>query len=364
MKGFGTLLLTLALAPAIAPRQFPPIGVIDFYGLRRTTLAQARQALAITEGDEPTPERLDAARARLEAISGVASAHLAPTCCEQGKSILYVGLQEEGAPGFAYRAAPRGAAALPPAVLRAARDLEAAVEEAVLAGDAGEDDSRGHALFNNPKARAIQETFPAFAARNAPLLREVLHTSADAGQRAVAAEVLAYAPDKRAVVGDLEEALRDPDEGVRNNATRALAVIAGFAAREPARKIRVSAEPFVGMLNSVVWTDRNKAGRALLVLTAGRDPKILARLREEALPSLVEMARWKSPGHAQVAFIVLGRVAGIPEPEIFAAWERGEREKVIAAVRAPGVGSYSNPQKESGGGAEEVAERYGSYEAE
>jgi hypothetical protein len=335
MQVLGGLLVVLALSPAVVPRQYPPIGIVDLYGLRRTTPARVRQALGVKEGDAISRAQIDAARARLEAIPGVAAAHVEVTCCEQGKSILYVGVREEGAPSFEYRPAPRGAAKLPAEILGAARELETAIEQAVLAGDSGEDQSQGHSLSINAKARAIQEKFPGFAARYESLLREVLHTSADPEQRAVAAQVLAYTSDKRKVVGDLQEALQDPDDGVRNNATRALSLIAAFAAREPGRGIKVSPDAFVRMLNSVVWTDRNKAGLALLALTADRDPKTLARLRAEALPSLAEMARWKSPGHAQPAFVMLGRIAGLPEAEIFAAWERGDREKVIAAAEAP-----------------------------
>jgi hypothetical protein len=33
------------------------------------------------------------------------------------------------------------------------------------------------------------------------------------------------------------------------------------------------------------------------------------------------------------AFVLLGRVAGMPEPEIQTAWTRGDRETVIAAAK-------------------------------
>jgi hypothetical protein len=31
--------------------------------------------------------------------------------------------------------------------------------------------------------------------------------------------------------------------------------------------------------------------------------------------------------------VMLGRIAGIPDPEIYAMFERGERDKIIAAAR-------------------------------
>ena len=67
------------------------------------------------------------------------------------------------------------------------------------------------------------------------------------------------------------------------------------------------------MLSSGSWTDRNKATFVLLGLTKSRDPKLLSQIRSEALVSLLEMARWRSSGHAHDARILLARIAGIEE---------------------------------------------------
>ena len=61
-------------------------------------------------------------------------------------------------------------------------------------------------------------------------------------------------------------------------------------------------------------------------------PALLAQLRDRALTSLVEMARWKSRGHAAAGFFILGRIAGLPEQEIFEAWEKNDREAIINAA--------------------------------
>jgi hypothetical protein len=57
-------------------------------------------------------------------------------------------------------------------------------------------------------------------------------------------------------------------------------------------------------------------------LTASRPPGVLAHLRQSALGSLLEMARWKTPAHARPAFRILGRVAGMSDEEIEAAWDK------------------------------------------
>jgi len=188
--------------------------------------------------------------------------------------------------------------------------------------------------MHDPAARAIQERFIEDATAHRMLLSRVLRESSDAAHRATAAEVLAYAPDKRAIVDDLVHAMTDPAESVRNNAMRALWILAGFAARS-AQRLRIPYEPLVDLLNSPVWTDRNKASLALVSLSEGRDPALLRVLRARALPALVEMANWKSDGHARAAFFLLGRVGGLDEPAIDAAWQRRDRAKVIEAAQRP-----------------------------
>jgi hypothetical protein len=47
---------------------------------------------------------------------------------------------------------------------------------------------------------------------------------------------------------------------------------------------------------------------ALEQLSEKRDPRLLAQLRRQALAPLMEMARWKSAGHAEPARKILGRL--------------------------------------------------------
>ena len=67
------------------------------------------------------------------------------------------------------------------------------------------------------------------------------------------------------------------------------------------------------MLNSVAFTDRNKGLSIVSSLTESRDPQLLSELQDRALPSLIEMCRWKSDGHAYHACRILERIAGLPE---------------------------------------------------
>jgi hypothetical protein len=321
-----------ATAPRPEARPSDCIGILDFYGLRTVAEAQVRKALALKEGDrapQSAAEKTEAVR-RLEKVPDVEHARLARVCCdERGRSILYVGIAEKGSPRFTYHPAPTGRASLPPEMVLTSHRFEEALGEAVQKGDAGEDDSQGHSLATNSRLRSLQEQCIAYAASRLNTVRHVLRTAADAEQRQIAAWIIGYAPHKREVVDDLLYAVNDPDEGVRNDATRSLMAIAALAQRHPEAGIRIDAAPFIAMLNSVVWSDRNKAAAVLISLTAGRSARVLNPLRQRALPALVEMARWKSPGHAQGAFILLGRIVGLDEQKIWDAWARGARESVI-----------------------------------
>jgi len=173
------------------------------------------------------------------------------------------------------------------------------------------------------------------AERQLSALRDVLRNSSDDEQRAMAAYIIGYAPRKRDVVDDLELAIQDPSDGVRSNAIRALTAISILAAKDPSLNIHISGTWFIEMLNSVVWADRNKAVAVLLNLTDSRPESVLNQIRERGLPSLAEMARWKSLTHAVGPFTLLGRVAGLSEREIQDSWSGGRREAVIAKALRP-----------------------------
>lgn len=318
--------LLVIASPALA--QSREIGIIDFYGARTVPVARLQTALGIRPGDSVTPA-LDQAVERLQAVPGVQHAAIDAVCCEEGKTTLYVGIEETGTPAMTFDPAPTGDILLPAEILQAAEAFEAAFAEAMKAGDFGEDDSQGYALMHFPAARAAQERFAHLAAHHRAALAAVLHRSANQEHRAIAAQILAYAPANQSLVVDLVGATRDPYSTVRNNAVRALSIIAGFGRQHPERGIAVPPEPLVDLLNSLVWTDRNKSSMALMQISEGRDPALLAVLKAKALPSLVEMARWRVPGHALAPFFILARIAGIPDSEIFPAWEGGRREEIL-----------------------------------
>jgi len=332
--GLRQILAWLAAAVAAAG-QTPQIGIIDVFGLKKVPAAKVRAALGVKPGDRIPPSKGDLEE-RLEAIPGVVRANVEAACCEDGKAILYVGIEEKGATAFELRDPPNEPLGLPPALHHAYHHFVEALGQAVRKGEIREDLSKGHSLIENAEARQIQELFVELAEKHLAELRRVLRSSVDEEARAIAAYLIGYAPDKASVVADLQYAMRDPDPTVRANAMRALIAVATYAQLNPEAEIRVQFTWFVEMLNSIYWTDRHGAAVALATFTEKRDPALLAHLRERAAASLIEMARWRHLPHALPAFILVGRMAGVEEKDIQDAWNRGDRESVISKLRATG----------------------------
>jgi len=319
-----------SLAPTL-----PTVGVIDFYGLNKVTRDRIQRTLGFKEGDPFPPSKANVEE-RLDEIPGVVESHLEAVCCDEGKIVLYVGIEERGAVHFDLREAPEGEMTLPPDITALYRRYFDAFEDAVRHGSTDEDLTHGHSLMADPLVREIQLQFPALTEAHLGELRNVLRNSGDEEQRAIAAFLIGYAPRKDQVAEDLQFALRDADPGVRANTARAIVALAVYARLNPDSGIKLEPTWFIEMLNSLSWSDRERALKALQILTDNRDATMLGQLHNRALPALVEMSRWKTLEHALPAFLLTGRVAGLSEQQIQDAWTRGDRESVIAAALGNG----------------------------
>jgi hypothetical protein len=313
------------------PAQTLRIGVLDFYGLHKVSESQVRKALGAREGDALPPSKGNA-EDRIAKLAGVVDSHLEAVCCDGSQMILYVGIEERGAPHFELRPAPTGDVHLPEEIAEVYRQFLDKYQAAGRRGVGDEDLTQGHSLLADPSTRAVQEMFPNLADQHLAELRSVLRNAADETERAAAAYVIGYATKKSAIVDDLQFALKDPDVGVRDNAGRNLMALSVLQRLHPDSGIKIAPTWFIEMLNSLSWSDRDRALRALEVLTESRDASALDQLRTRALDSLLEMARWKVLNHALPACILLGRIAGLPEQEIQDDWSRGERQIIIAAA--------------------------------
>lgn len=306
-------------AAAQAEERPARIGLIDFYGSGGIDVDKVRATLPIHEGETfDTLAALYAMRPQVEEsvqrITNRPVTDVAIVSPGEDVWLVYIGLGGGLAKSFPYNPAPRGAARLPAAALEIYRQVDSAFLSAMQRGASGEDVSKGYSLSSvDADLRASQLAMHEYAARHEAVLRSVLRSSADAEHRQIAAQLLGYAKQSERQIAELVRASRDPDDLVRNNATRALSVLASSSPRVAAR---IPPARFIELLNSGHWSDRDKAGSLLVELSEQRPPKLLAALRAQALQSLLEMARWRAPGHAYYARVMLGRMAGIEETRL------------------------------------------------
>ncbi len=308
--------------------------MIDFHGRSRVSEDVVRKTLGFKEG-EPLPRSKGDIEEALEEVKDVVSARMEAVCCEDGKAILYVGVEERGGPHFDYRTPPVGEVRLSEEIHLQYGAFLGAVQKAIRNGPLQEHFAEGHSLMEDAEAYAHQLRFVELARDHLALLRDVLRESGSEEHRAIAAYIIGYAPKKKDVVSDLQAALRDPDDTVRNNAMRALGAIAVLAIRDPARDIQVAPTWFIEALDSLIWQDKMTAAATLVTLTESRPPRVLEHLKERAVPSLATMARWKHLPHALPAFILIGRIHGIAEPEIQKAWSEGGRDAFLDGLLRP-----------------------------
>src|SRR6185369_6672228 len=310
------------------------IGSIDYYGYAGLNLDQIRSAQPLHVGDPfPGPaETFEKITKAVTSVLGRPPTDIDPVCCNrEGNYTFFIGLPGASVKETKLNPVPNGKLQLPPEVVQLYNETLEAWSASVLGGNAREDRSKGYALSTtDSRLRAKQEAMREYATKHEELIRDVLETSSEAQQRLVAAYFLGYANQSKTQIAALVRASHDANDVVRNNATRALGVLAESSPKVAAQ---IPATPFIEMLNSGSWSDRNKGGWVLESLTKTRDPKLLAQLRSEALTSLIEMSRWHSSGHAYTPRILLGRIAGIEEQRLTKLAGADAAEEIISAVR-------------------------------
>lgn len=338
MKRLLPLVLVSLISAAFAQSGQLRIGEIEFFGYDGFDLGKVRAVLpvhegdAITESDEAVRGAINRIKEAVRHATGREPTDVQTVCCdERNQWMLFIGLKGKSVKNISYNPLPKSAIYLSPEALALYDEMIAVLMRAVQSGAAEEDDSRGYALSANPALRSEQLAARNYALSHERLILRVLESSSEARQRIAAAYFMGYARQSSQQIAALVRASRDSEEDVRNNAVRALWVLAKSSRATAAR---IPAEPFIEMLNSGMWADRNKAGLLLETLSVSRDQCLLARLRSSALESLLEMARWRDAGHAYAARILLGRVAGIEEARLQQLVQNSQTDEIISAVRA------------------------------
>ncbi|MBS1557013.1 MAG: HEAT repeat domain-containing protein [Bacteroidetes bacterium] len=328
------LLLLLRLDHVLS--QTIQVGIIDYYGPRPAN-AIFDDCLPFKVNDTisfltDSISYVNARREILECIleeQSIKQADITFICCDaiEGKWMAFIGTSDEPKTHNNENSKTMDLR-LPVELTKSYDSLSNLLLDGIQSGESSEDDSEGHALFSYPPCRKIQRRFIVYAANYLETLRNVIKSSMHSRERAAAATIIAYYHDKRDIVNDLLTAVKDEDEGVRNDAIRALGIILKYAQERPNLKISIQPDPFISLMNSISWTDRNKSVGILLTMSEQRDKTFLQQVKKEILKSIVDMAKWKSEGHALAGYIILGRIAGWTDIDIHES-SKGDRSKMI-----------------------------------
>ncbi len=312
------LLLLISIAPALSEQPDMentsfPIAQINYYGYAGVNVDLVRAKLPLRVGDKLTLATFnrDATEAAIARLIGHRPTDIAVVCCSEAKGLfVYIGLGGSSSRPMPVAPAPNGADHLDETAVRLYGQEMNALQSAVSAGNAGEDDSNGYALSNDPALRRIDLSILDYAATRETELIRVLRNAADPHQRQIAAAFLGYVPRSTTQIDALAGAVSDPDDEVRNNAVRALSVLSAARSAAP---LSIDPQPFVALLFSGKWTDRNKASMLLLRLTERRNSTLLESLRRQAVQPLIEGASWRGdPGHSTAFLVVLSRCLMVP----------------------------------------------------
>jgi HEAT repeats len=337
MRQILALTVSVCSAAFCGGAQMPRTGELDFYGLHKVTSAEILAATGIQTGGPLPPSKGDLEE-KIEQMPGIVQARVTAVCCEGDRAALFIGIEERGAPHTAFRSEPSGEASLPQDLLDRYQQFLNAVTRAAAHGNTTEDLTAGHSRMDDPAARAFQAGFVEFATAHFDVLRNALHNGSDADTRAAAAAIIGYGSKTQAVVDELQFALGDPEPAVRSNAMRALGALIVYEQRNPAG-LKIQPTWFVELLHSVELGDREQSSKALALLTdssapAGMRQSGLGLLRERALPDLAEMARWPTLRYALPPFLLMGRIAGLPDSETQDRWAKNDRNTVIEKALA------------------------------
>ena len=314
------------------------IGVVNYFGYSGIDLAKIRSQVPLRPGDTITHATFSKAptNAVVERLTGHQTTDLNITCCDDKRQLLiYIGLAGASSHPSSPNSPPDEAVRLEPAALDLYDQGTAALEHAVSSGDTGEDDSKGYMVSNDPALHKINLAMRAYATNRETEFIHVLERAAEPRQRQVAAELLGYVPRSSRQIDALAKASNDSDDNTRNNAVRALSVLSSARDAEP---LHINPTPFIRLLFSGKWTDRNKASLFLSHLTDQRDSALLAALRKRALPPLIEGASWsEDPGHSIPFLVILGRIGGIKDDKLMQLIGAHDIQVIIHSAQDSGL---------------------------
>jgi hypothetical protein len=323
--------LFLAAACCVAQPLRRPIAAIELYGTADVDYIRLRAAFPFRVGDifELKAATFQDRAPDLQKLIGNSRISVAPVFIPDLNGwVFYVDVEPPDTSPALWNPAPTEAEKLPERIVHL---YEHAMDRYINGGiHAGDETTNGYSLSKDPIMRSDELKLIGYARAHAKRVYSVLKRSASPRDRIAAAWIAGYAPKGSDQLTALLHSVMDSDSTVRNNAIRVLAVL---ASHDAGIARRIPPDPFIPMLHSLTWSDRNKAMFLLDPVTAARDPHTMESLRLQAIEPLRQMSRWTYWDHASMALVLLGRIADIPEARL---------QRLLQARDAAAILSRSN----------------------
>ena len=222
-------------------------------------------------------------------------------------------------------AAPTGDVPEPEGLFAAWRDYQALLRQ--LRGEGavpeyGDGHDSCHALvchggFAHPRLAPLEQRFLDDVPRNADTLVRVLREDKDAGKRFSSLMLLPYVSSREWLVRSVLPSVKDPDDGVRNEALRMLGELQNGQPR-----VLVPLDPLLEALWFPLTSDRNKAGWALVRLLQTEGNVHRQHILERSGAALLTMLGMNSYLEHAPAHDVFTLLAGRDLGEDVGAWSQ------------------------------------------
>ncbi len=304
MGVLAVLLGTLPASPARASDRSTVIKGIDIVGVPSAQVSDLLRVLGLKEGMQVPYIRLS------EAVVQPAEARLAGTGRFREVSVrptTFIGGDEDGATYLSISVIDRSVEIRSKPRFQGHRELPKPVQAFFS------ERVRGLGAFRETLLPSDRDRLEGLAEAHAAELEAALREAADPMIRSRAAQTMGFHPDARHARRLLQEALLDPDSGMRRDVARALQpLVERQIGREP-----IPLEPFLALIRFPEPADRMNATSMLLTIARQREGR--DRLFREAGAPLLAMARLKHPGERALALEALQALSQAPAPE---SWER------------------------------------------
>ncbi len=179
--------------------------------------------------------------------------------------------------------------------------------------------------FHHPKLKPYLEIFNEAAQQQKTLILNTMNTDPDPERRAAAVFYVGHFKNPHEIISILLPHLNDPDEEVRNNVIRVIAMTSAKA-----EIIDIDPKPFLTLLDSPSLTDRNKS---LFVLSATAKSKLVKQyLIQHGQESLLAILAMKQPDHHDIAYNILKEISGQDfgnNIEAWRSWFKKSKKSVV-----------------------------------